>query len=489
MASKNESSVIFRRINSLQLGLIPLHLYLSEYIYTHPIKLVKISIPLEAVYTSLFDTFSLQLVVADSFRDNAYLLLFLLTAFFSLAFMNYTELCLRVEHYGERAPKPRGFSIAITVYFFLLYLYFFDTLSTTIPLEEFMGMKFGTISIKMMVIGNWGVILLSLIPVILMLLPPIYISDLLQMFVEATFYRDNGSSEPFTKTINFYLVWLFVLLCRIYYIGFLATCPFARIGSWRWALVICMTLCTIIFISWLFFDEKIYQLKFYQFCLDIQLDWNNRDSWAEKYHSLIKTFKENKKELAVLKNRANNHSHHDSDIIMLLKLGNIDPYISSELVENITAPLVKKDLNLYKKISQICDVENQKVLFTDTSSYHLKEVDEQLFSAMIERLLIFCKEIGAPDSPIIITAPNEENRKLSFSIQIALNSSVANSLSKTLDFLQDSDAVISPDICCTADSLILSKIYADHNDLRMHFTLVDGQIFRIVFTSIDSSRG
>ena len=488
MTTNNESPIAFRRINSLQLGMIPLHIYLLEYIYKHPINLVKVNIPLEAVRTSLPDSFFIQLVVADSFRDSAYLLLFFFTAFFALAFIDYMELCLRVKRYGKGAPKAIGFSVAVIAGFFLMYLYFFDSLSTTISLKDIPDMGGGFNSIRTLIYDDWGVISLSLIPVILISFSPVKISDLLQLIMATTIYKDRDKEDTATQKLNDFLNWLFVLTIRLCYMGILTECSIFKIISWRWKILIALLFSTIIFLFSLLFYMKLKQLQVDQFCQNVRMEWGERDSWAEEFHRMMKTFKENKKELSALKNNSNNRRQYDSDLVLLLKIG-MDIQKSSALADDIKTPLFKKELMLPEEFSKICGTENKKVIFNDKASDLLIKADERIFGSMIEYLMAFLKEIEASDSPIVINAPDEEAQEFLFSIQLAVDSSVANVLSRTLDFIQFSETVTPEEICRNTDALILSEIYAELNDLRMQYAFVDGQIFCFTFTIYTPSIG
>lgn len=488
MTTNNESPIAFRRINSLQLGMIPLHLYLLEYIYKHPINLVKVNIPLEAVRTSLSDTFSIQLVVADSFRDSAYLLLFFFTACFVLAYMDYIELCLRVKRYGEGAPKAIGFFVAVIAGFFLMYLYFSDTLSTTISLKDIPDMGVGFNSIRTLIYDDWGVILLSLIPVILIAFSPVKISDLLQLIIAATIYKDRDKEDTAAQKQNDFFNWLFVLIIRLAYLLILTDCSIFKIISWRWKILIALLFSTILFIFWLLFYMKLKQLQVDQFCQNVRMEWGERDSWAEEFHRKMNTLQENKNELSDLKNNSNNRRHYDSDLILLLKIG-MDIQKSSALADDIKTPLLKKELRLPEELSQICESENKKVIFNDKASDLLIKADERIFGSMIEYLMAFLKEIEASDSPMVINAPDDEAQECLFSIQLAVKSSAVDVLSRTLDFIQFSETVTPEEICRNADALILSEIYAELNELSMQYAFVDGQIFCLTFTIYTPSIG
>lgn len=488
MTTNNEAPIAFRRINSLQLGMIPLHLYLLEYIYKHPINLVKVNIPLEAVRTSLSDTFSIQLVVADSFRDSAYLLLFFFTACFVLAYMDYIELCLRVKRYGEGAPKAIGFFVAVIAGFFLMYLYFSDTLSTTISLKDIPDMGVGFNSIRTLIYDDWGVILLSLIPVILIAFSPVKISDLLQLIIAATIYKDRDKEDTAAQKQNDFFNWLFVLIIRLAYLLILTDCSIFKIISWRWKILIALLFSTILFIFWLLFYMKLKQLQVDQFCQNVRMEWGERDSWAEEFHRKMNTLQENKNELSDLKNNSNNRRHYDSDLILLLKIG-MDIQKSSALADDIKTPLLKKELRLPEELSQICESENKKVIFNDKASDLLIKADERIFGSMIEYLMAFLKEIEASDSPMVINAPDDEAQECLFSIQLAVKSSAVDVLSRTLDFIQFSETVTPEEICRNADALILSEIYAELNELSMQYAFVDGQIFCLTFTIYTPSIG
>lgn len=212
------------------------------------------------------------------------------------------------------------------------------------------------------------------------------------------------------------------------------------------------------------------------------MEWRKRSEWLEKYHEQKAAFEETEKTLPQLKNETEKLALYDDAMLLLLKLGYSDRERACLLAGYLKSDrIVKKDIIINDKISQICASEEGSMISEIRNSSAAVKADERIFDLMIESMLLFAGEINAAGSPIVFTGPSEDTQPFLFCCQAAVRSTAVSTLGHTLDFLHFTGQAAYREVCEKTDALVLARIYASLNGIELKYEFIDDQLFRFLF--------